>query len=118
MNGMTDKFERDLAREHQARTLRTRAEIEGRPSRADERSLTAEARKREQLEDDEREQQRLAEQAERVADFRRRVAHAITALERVREPLAASGGRRSDVKYIDHHCRWLRRLADDVSRDS
>lgn len=89
---------REIDRE-KPRTLRldrARPGFEPRPSRSDENAITDQVRQRER--DEATEQAR-----EREAELERRVAHALRAIEHVRE----LGVDWDDFKDVDHHCRRL-----------
>jgi hypothetical protein len=99
-------------RQLQDYTDRFGRESEPRLSRDDELVLAARAAAKLAAEAADLEKQRLDEDAERAAELERGVTHALLALDRVRE-LLAGDARRSEARYIDHQCRWLRRLTSD-----
>lgn len=90
------------------RTLKVGREIEARPPADVEQQFADEARKRD-------EHRSAAKQAKAAAELERRVAHAVVALERVREMVEHD---RSATRFIARTCRWLRNLAADARRDS
>lgn len=97
-------IDRDLEREHQARTLKVAREFEPRLSRADEQALADEARAKHE-----------AARTAFAAELEREVLDALRAVERVAGRL--SGDQREAAKAIRHHARRLRTYLDQLRFD-
>ncbi len=103
---MTARDQRELEREHQARTLKTRSESEPRLSRADESRITRSVRQ--------------ATDVERRDVLRAELDHLLATLSAVEHLLDAygrivPGDHRSVVRLVDFHGRRLRAALSDLA---